>query len=62
MGELRIACGNEDCPKLDHKEKFQVCSECRVRRFCSEECRRKYWISKDKLESKNMPKKLSEVD
>ena len=62
VGEMRIACGNEDCPKLDHKEKFQVCSGCRVRRFCSEECRHKDWISKHKLECKNVPKKLAEVD
>ena len=51
VGELRIACGNENCPKLDHAEKFKVCTGCRVRRFCSEECLRKDW-SKHKSECK----------
>ena len=45
VGELRIACGNENCPKLDHKEKFKVSTGCRVRGFCSVECLRKDWAS-----------------
>ena len=62
VGELRIACGNDDCPKLDHQERFQVCNGCRVRRYCCDGCRHKDWISKHKLECKNVPKNLPEVD
>ena len=61
FGELRIACGNENCPKLDHKEKFKVCAGCRVRRFCSVECLRKDW-GKHKSECKMMRRKVPEVD
>ena len=62
VSEVRICCGNEKCPKLDHTEKFKVCTGCRVRRFCSEECLRKDWAGKHKLECKNMKKNLPEVD
>ena len=61
VGELRIACGNENCQKLDHKEKFKVCTGCRVRRFCSVECLRKDW-GKNKSECKMMRRKVPEVD
>ena len=65
VGELRIACGNENCPKLDHKEKFKVCTGratgCRVRRFCSVECLRKDW-EKHKSECKMMRRKVHKVD
>ena len=59
VGELRIACGNENCPKLDHAEKFKVCTGCRVRRFCSEECLRKDW-GKHRSECKRMQRKPEE--
>ena len=36
--QLRIACGNEKCPQLDHQEKFKKCSGCRVRYYCKREC------------------------
>lgn len=42
-GEWRIACGNEDCPKVDHEVKFNLCKGCRVRRYCDAACQRKDW-------------------
>ena len=42
-GEWRIACGNEECNKVDHKVKFMVCGGCAVRRYCGEVCQGKDW-------------------
>ena len=61
VGEMRIACGSEPCPKLDHEKKFLLCTGCRVRRYCSKECRREDW-GKHKQECKKMPAKTPEVD
>jgi len=49
VGEMRMACGNESCPNLDHSEKFQKCTGCRVRYYCKPECQRADW-SKHKTE------------
>jgi len=51
-GEWRIACGNEDCPRVDHEVKFNLCKGCKVRRYCDEDCQRKDW-SKHKKFCKN---------
>jgi len=51
IGEMRIACGNEVCPNLDHSEKFLKCTGCRVRYYCSEQCQRSDW-KKHKAECK----------
>ena len=36
--QIRIACGNETCPHLDHQEKFKKCSGCMVRCYCDRKC------------------------
>ena len=43
IGEMRIACGNEVCPMLDHSEKFLKCTGCKVRYYCAEECQKADW-------------------
>ena len=43
VGEMRMACGNESCPKLDHNEKFLKCAGCKVRYYCNEECQKADW-------------------
>lgn len=42
-GEWRIACGNEDCPRVDHEVKFNLCKGCKVRRYCDAACQRNDW-------------------
>ena len=49
VGEMLMACGNESCPNLDHSEKFQKCTGCRVRYYCKPDCQRADW-SKHKTE------------
>jgi len=48
-GEWRIACGSEECPRLDHEVKFQMCQGCKVRRYCNEVCQRKDWTKHKKF-------------
>ena len=43
IGEMRMACGNEVCPSLDHSDKFLSCSSCKERYYCSPECQRADW-------------------
>ena len=61
VGEVRIACGSEPCPKLDHKKKFLLCTGCRMRRYCNEGCRGEDW-GKHNKECKKMPAETPEVD
>jgi hypothetical protein len=42
-GEWRVACGNEECPNLDHEIKFKMCHGCKVRRYCAVSCQKKDW-------------------
>ena len=35
----QLACGNKDCPKLGG----QICSRCKVAKYCSADCQRKDW-------------------
>ena len=60
-GEMRIACGSEVCPKLDHKEKFNKCLGCRIRRYCSHLCQKEDW-GKHQKECKDMIRTATEVD
>ena len=36
--QLRIACGNETCPQVDHHASFKKCGGCRVRYYCCKKC------------------------
>ena len=61
VGEMRIACGNENCPNLDHEKRFEKCTGCMTRRYCSQQCLDKDW-SKHDVECKKMHPVLPEVD
>ena len=61
VGEMRIACGNENCPNLDHEERFNKCTGCKTRRYCSQLCLDKDW-SEHVAECKKMHPVLPEVD
>ena len=36
--QIRISCGNDKCPQLDHQSKFKQCSGCKVRHYCDRKC------------------------
>lgn len=36
--QLRMTCGNNNCPQFDHRQTFKKCSACRVRCYCSRDC------------------------
>lgn len=38
-------CSNPFCSKVEAKEKFQVCSKCKIAKYCSRECQRSHWKS-----------------